>query len=46
MEGLGERFFRVALLKRKDNEKFLAALASVLLSVNHLDKVCIPWYKN
>jgi threonine-phosphate decarboxylase len=42
VRGLGDRFFRVALLTRKHNELLLDALSSVLSnvknSVNHLDR--------
>jgi threonine-phosphate decarboxylase len=37
VRGLGERFFRIALLTRRDNEHLLKALSSVPLSVNDLD---------
>jgi threonine-phosphate decarboxylase len=46
IRGLGERFFRVALLTRRHNELLLDALSSVLSnvknSVNRLDRVYIP----
>lgn len=49
VEGLGERFLRVALLKRKENEVLLGELSSVLSGVskgvNKLDRVNLPCYK-
>ncbi len=41
VRGLGKRFFRVALLKRRDNETLVETLRSLLLGMKSLDRADI-----